>query len=63
MCGKSGAERVNLVDIRGGELTQVDKLKYLDTTTKEGGGWEVEIQDRVKAAWAKWKEVSEDICD
>ena len=28
VCGKTGVERVKIVDIRGGELIQVDKSKY-----------------------------------
>ena len=58
VCGKTGVERVKVVDMRGGQLTQMDKFKYLGSTRKEGGGCEAEIQERVKAALAKWKEVS-----
>ena len=50
VCGKTSLERVNIVDISGGELTQVAKLKYPVSTPKEAGGCEAEIQDRVKAA-------------
>ena len=38
VCGKTGVERVKIVDILGGELPQVDKFKYLGATRKEGGG-------------------------
>ena len=63
VCGKTDLERVTMVvDIRGGELTRVNKFKHLDSTLKEGRGCEAEIQDRVKAAWAKWKEVV-GVCD
>ena len=63
VCRNTGAERVGIVNKRGEELTQVEKLKYLDSVLKEQGDCEAEVQDRVKAAWIRWKEVSGGVYD
>ena len=54
---------VQVRDVRGEEIKQVVKFKYLGSTLVESGGCEVEVEERIKAAWRKWREVSGVVCD
>lgn len=60
---KQGGEQIQVVDRRGVELKQVDGFKYLGSVIKEEGGCEIEVRERVRAGWAKWREVSGVVCD
>ncbi|XP_063590188.1 uncharacterized protein LOC134767067 [Penaeus indicus] len=41
-----------------GERRKVDEYMYLSSTMVSEGGYERAVKDRLKAAWAKWQEVS-----
>lgn len=51
------------MDRLGVVLKQVDRLKYLGSVIKDDGGCEAEVQERVKAGWGKWSEVTGTIRD
>ena len=54
-CG-GGVLRVR--DVRGEEIRQVKEFKYLATMLCERRGSSRDLQERVKAGWRKWGEVS-----
>ena len=60
---KEGRDRIVIQEVRGSELKQVEKFKYLGSTLDHTGGCEADVENRIKAAWAKWKEVSGVVCD
>ena len=45
-------------DNKGTTLKQVETFKYLGTTFNQKGGSEEAIRARVRAAWAKWREIT-----
>ena len=60
---KEGGDRIAIQDIRGSDIKQVEKFKYLGSTLSQEGGCEAEVESRIKAAWGKWREVSGVVCD
>ena len=60
---KEGGDRVAIQEIRGSVIRQVETFRYLGSTLSQGGGCEVEVESRIKAAWGKWREVSGVVCD
>lgn len=50
-------------DVRGEEITQVEKYKYLGSTLTESGGCETEAEEGITAGWRKWREVSGVVCE
>ena len=60
--GRNGA-KVNIKDMEGRELNQVDQFNYLGVTFSEEGGSETAVRARLKAAWQKWRELGPVIAD
>ena len=54
---------MNVHDDNGSQLKQVTNFKYLGSTIEETGGCELEVKERVRAAWNKWREVKGVVCD
>ena len=46
-----------------GPIQTVKVFKYLVSTFAAEGGSETDVNNRVKAAWAKWREVAGVMCD
>ena len=57
-CKERGGGGLQIHDINGEELRQVDKFKYLGGRIEEKGGTEGDVKARVKASWSKRNEVS-----
>ena len=65
-CGKdrdSGSQKewrgvLRVRDVHGEEVRQVKEFKYLDTVLCEGRGSSRDVQERLKAGWRKWGELS-----
>ena len=62
---RSGREKedIQIRDVRGVEMRQVEKFKYLGSVISESGGCEKDVEERIKAGWSKWREVSGIVCD
>ena len=58
VCKKGGGGVLRVRDVHGEEIRQVKEFKYLGTVLCEGGGSSRDVQERVKAGWRKWGEVS-----
>ena len=58
VCCKKGGAKVVVWERNGGELNQVEDLRYLGSVICESGRCEKDVQARVSASWMKWKEVS-----
>ena len=63
VCKKGGGGVLKVRDIYGEEIGQVKEFKYLGAMLCEGGGSSRDVQERVKAGWRKWGEVSAVIND
>ena len=48
---------MNIRDMHGEELKQVESFKYPGSMINNKGGCEQEVQARVSASWMKWREV------
>ena len=55
--------KATIKDNKGTTLKQVESFKYLGTTFNQEGGSEEAIRARVRAAWAKWREITGVISD
>ena len=53
-----GGKVLRVRDVHGEEIRQVKEFKCLGTVLCEGGGKSRDVQERVKAGWIKWGEVS-----
>jgi len=62
VCSKDD-ESVAITDSKGNILQQVKTFKNLGSTVNPKGGCEEDVQNRIKAAWQKWKELSGVVCD
>ena len=58
VCKKGGGGVPRVRDVHGEDIRQMREFKYLGTVLCEGGGSGRDIQERVKAGWRKWGEVS-----
>ena len=58
VCKKGGGVVLRVRNVHGEEIRQVKELKYLGIVLREGGGSSKDVQERVKAGWRKWGEVS-----
>ncbi|XP_047482494.1 uncharacterized protein LOC125034637 [Penaeus chinensis] len=59
MRSSKGAKRkINIKVESSAKYEQVEEFKYRGSTMASEGGCERAVKDRVKAAWAKWREVS-----
>ena len=63
LSSREGREELHITSGDGGELKQVTSFKYLGSVMSEEGGCDLEVRQRIKAAWAKWREVSGVILD
>ena len=64
MVTKKGEEHeIEILDTHGNRLQQVRQFRYLGSVVTNGGGTEVDVRERVKTAWRKWKEIIAVICD
>jgi hypothetical protein len=59
---KQDGVRINIKDRNNKEIGQEKYFKYLGTTLSEHGGCEVDVKERVKARWNKWREITGVIC-
>jgi hypothetical protein len=62
VCSKT-AEAVRIMDNTGKELKQTETFKYLGSTMNAQGGCEVDIRNRIRLAWQKWRELTAVLCD
>ena len=62
VCSKTD-DPVVIVDSRGQALKQVEVFKYLGSMINAKGGCEQDINNRIKAAWQKWRDLSGLVCD
>ena len=60
---KRGEEQVLIEDRHGRQLSQEDSFKYLGSMGDSKGGTELDVRSRIRAGWAKWREVSSVIYD
>ena len=60
---RGGKSEVKIKENKGKELRQVEHFKYLGSEIEAEGGVLGAVKQRVKAAWAKWREVTGVICD
>ncbi|XP_047488444.1 uncharacterized protein LOC125038865 [Penaeus chinensis] len=60
---KGARRKINTKEESSAKYDQVYKFKYFGSTMASEGGCEGAEKDRVKAAWAKWREVSAVMCD
>ena len=63
LSSREGREELHIMSGDGGELKQATSFKYLGSVISEEGGCDVEVRQRTKAAWAKWRQVSGVILD
>ena len=63
LSSRDGREDLNVMSGAGEELKQVTSFKYLGSVISEEGGCDLEVRQRIKAAWAKWRQVSGVILD
>ena len=63
LSSRDGREDLNVMSGAGEELKQVTSFKYLGSVVSEEGGCDLEVRQRNKAAWAKWRQVSGVILD
>ena len=54
---------LEITDLCGTKLKQVDKFKYLGITMSKKGGSEDAVRARISAAWTKWKDFTAVIYD
>lgn len=60
----SRTEEVLVVrDRDGNALKQVETFKYLGSMLNAKGGCEVDVRNRIKAAWQKWRDLTGVLCD
>ena len=60
---KTNTLQVNIRDLHGEQIKQVEAFRYLGTTINQDGSCKGEVQARIKRAWTKWREVSGIVCD
>ena len=60
---RGGREDLHIRTTAGEELKQTTSFKYLGSVISEEGGCEQEVRQRIKAGWAKWRQVSGVILD
>ena len=60
---RGGREDLHIRTTAGEELKQTTSFKYLGSVISEEGGCELEVRQRIKAGWAKWRQVSGVILD
>ena len=63
VCSKEGGDRIAIRESRGSVVKQVEDFKYLGSTLSSEGGCELEVENRIRAAWGKWREVAGVVCD
>ena len=63
LSSREDREELHVTSGAGRELNQVTSFKYLGSVISEEGGCDQEIRQRIKAAWAKWRQVSGVILD
>ena len=63
LSSREGREELHVMSGNGGELEQATSFKYLGSVISEEGGCDLEVRQRTKAAWAKWRQVSGVILD
>ena len=51
------------IKLGGGPIQTVKVFKYLGSLFAAEGGSETDVNNRVKVAWATWREVSGVVCD
>ena len=60
---RDGNQELRILDTSGHTLKQVDRFKYLGTEITREGGSRKAVEQRVKAAWNKWREMTGVLCD
>ena len=63
LSSREGREDLHVMSGDRGELKQATSFKYLGSVISEEGGCDLEVRQRIKAAWAKWRQVSGVILD
>ena len=53
-----GEEQASIEDRHGRQLSQEDSFKYLGSMVDSKGGTELDMRSRIRAGWAKCREVS-----
>ena len=63
LSSREGREELHVAAGNGRELKQATSFKYLGSVISEEGGSDLEVRQRIKAAWVKWRQVSGVILD
>ncbi|XP_068208357.1 uncharacterized protein [Palaemon carinicauda] len=60
--GKEFRDRVPICESRGLVIKQVKQFRYLGSIKRLEGGCETGVENRIKAAWGKWRKVAQVVC-
>ena len=63
VCNKQDRDIIAIHESRGSVAKQVENFKYLGSILSHEGGRELELENRIRAARGKWREVAGLICD